>query len=107
MGMSRSYASIAEGARGNTNVGGSTMMALHDGMHVPRGSGGSVKVGRKAGLHTRKHRAGVRDQGDGGNTHSNLIRGRASAPERYDQGVLFVRTNGLNSHRTWGLWLSR
>lgn len=49
MGMSRSYASIAEGARGNTNVGGSTMMALHDGMHVPRGSGGSVTLGRKIG----------------------------------------------------------
>jgi hypothetical protein len=40
---------FAEGARGNTNAGGSTMMALHDGMHVPRGSGGSVKLGRKIG----------------------------------------------------------
>jgi hypothetical protein len=45
--MSRSYASIAGGARGNTIADGSTMMALHDGMHVPRGSGGSVKLGRK------------------------------------------------------------
>jgi hypothetical protein len=49
MGMSRSYASIAGGARGNTIADGSTMMALHDGMHVPRGSGGSVKLGRKIG----------------------------------------------------------
>lgn len=36
-------------------------------------------------------------------TRRALTRGRESAPERHDGDVLFMRANGLNRHRTWGL----
>jgi hypothetical protein len=64
---------------------------------------GDVTFDREIVRHRREASFGVRSQGEMRSHARDLIRGRESAPERHDGDVLFMRANGLNRHRTWGL----
>jgi len=64
---------------------------------------GDVTFDREIVRHRREASFGVRSQGALRSHAEDLIRGRESAPERHDGDVLFMRANGLNRHRTWGL----
>lgn len=64
---------------------------------------GDVTFDREIVRHRREASFGVRSQGALRSHADDLIRGRESAPERHDGDVLFMRANGLNRHRTWGL----
>jgi hypothetical protein len=79
-------------------------MAPHaNALHALHGPGGDVTFDREIVRHRREASFGVRSQGALRSHADDLIRGRESAPERHDGDVPFMRANGLNRHRTWGL----
>jgi hypothetical protein len=85
-------------------VAGRTTMAPHaNALHALHGPGGDVTFDREIVRHRREASFEVRSQGVLRSHAEALIRGRESAPERHDGDVPFMRANGLNRHRTWGL----